>query len=260
MTFLPTFFLVLILAGASCATEAYLDTLNPVQILVGIDGDNIPLTYSDPHKGLTGFEIELAREACRRAHLVPRFINIAAPRLTRSLREGTIDLAWSGIILTPDVQTQFLTSRPYLDSRLIALSRPNSTLRNLRDLPGLRVGYPASAPGNGKLFSSRLISCPSNLDCIAELTQGRLDAIVMDEFAVHLFSALTFDPVPIRLLEGDLGKRKLVFLARPSDTRLVERLDSAISSMAIDGTLAKLRNKWFPPSFLIRIASSPRPR
>jgi len=236
------------------------------QVRIGIEGSGIPMSFFDSRKNvLTGFDVELAREACRRIQVEPVFYNTYWSRIFRDLQEGTIDLVWSGMIITPERSSLYSVSKPYYRSRLVAMVPLHSSLRDKKSLHGKKIGYMAGSFAEDFLRkdpllgpdiargATQLYPFGGPLDGLLELSFQRIDALIVDDFSVHALATAEFETLPLRILEADFGTQHLGFAARRSDSLLVKRLEQAVSIMKEDGTLQHLEQVWFSPVFIQRM-------
>lgn len=240
------------------------------QVRIGIEGSGIPMSYYDSRKNfLTGFDVELAREACRRIQVEPVFYNTYWSRIFRDLQEGNIDLVWSGMTITPERARLYSVSKPYYQSRLVAMVHLHSPLKNKKALLGKKIGYLAGSVAEEYLRkdpllgpdiargTTQLYPFGGPLDGLLELSFQRVDVLIVDDFSVHALAKADFETMPLRIMATDFGVQSLGFAARRADSLLVKRLEQAVSSMKDDGSLQRLEQVWFNPVFLQRMTLPP---
>ncbi len=240
-------------------------------VRIGIEGDDPPMSFFDGHsQKLTGFDIELAQAACRRAGLKPSFYHSYRNRLFRDLQEKKVDLVWSGIGINTERKSLYAFSRPYMKSQLLLLLRKDSPLRRLRDLEGKAIGYLAGSANEIQLLQDSVLgpsiaqgrtrlkaTDPSFLESLAQMEFYGIDALAIDDYHLHALLPIAVERIPVRILEAPLPYRSLGFAARQADSTLVQKLDKAIESLETDGSLQKMRQQWLPPSLPKRLLFSP---
>jgi len=221
---------------------------------IGISAPGLPLATYDPQDGREkGYEIDLARETCRRLGLVPEFHRIFWSEKYRSLENLEIDCIWSSLNLSKNREKRFLPSAPYLQSRKRVLVRDSSDLKTLAQLQGRRIGTLA-----GNTITEEKKHLPyldSHTVLVAEthlllgllrLQTGAVDAFIADELdAAFLQHYAAGGSCPLRLLPGDFGVEDIVIGFRNEEYALRNHVQRVLNQIHNDGTAARLRARWF---------------
>ena len=237
-------------------------------VRIGIDGASAPMAFYDTRSNmLTGFDVELAREAGRRLHWNISFVHTYWSRIFRDLQEQKIDLIWSGMCITAERQAMYAISSPYYESKQLLVVAANSPLTNKQQLRSSTLGYIAGSASQRMLHADpvlgpeivrgriRLRAISGPWEGLVELAIDRIDAFIVDDYILHALDQSLEGSAPVRILPGYLGKTGLGVAARKSDSPLISQLDSAFADMAKDGTLQRLHEIWFNPIFEQRLSS-----
>lgn len=237
-------------------------------VRIGIDGTSAPMAFYDTRSNmLTGFDVELAREASRRLHWNISFVHTYWSRIFRDLQERQIDLIWSGMCITAERQAMYAISSPYYESKQLLVVAASSPVMNKQQLRSSTLGYIAGSASQRMLHADpvlgpeiargriRLRAITGPWEGLVELTIERIDAFVVDNYILHALDQSLEGTTPVRILPGYLGKTGLGVAARKDNTSLILQLDSAFVDMTKDGTLQRLHEIWFNPIFEQRLSS-----
>ena len=148
----------------------------PRTLLVGADTDVFPMSYEE-NGNYTGFDVELAREACSRLGWDIKFIPIKAENAYVELMSGNIDVAWGGLVLD-NTEGKFETLPSYLSNEIALVTLADSGPKTLRGLNGKSLGITTETKFMDALASEEKLM--ERFDQIKRLTGGSralLDAL-----------------------------------------------------------------------------------
>jgi len=110
--------------------------------------DRLPFVFLNREGTLVGFDVEMAHHLARDLGVRVEFVDVEEPAaLTRLLAIGRIDLAMTGLPVTPARAGETLFSESYLDETLGFVVKDHlreefSSWANIRDLGAFPVGIP----------------------------------------------------------------------------------------------------------------------
>ncbi len=247
-------------AGSSAAASD--ESWNKVQkagkLVLGLDDAFPPMGYVDTKTGqLVGFDIDLAKEACKRLNIELKTQPIDWDNKTAELNNGNIDCLWNGFSKTAERDKEFNLSIPYMKNNQIILIKTGASYKGLSDLAGKTIGVQTDSSAEVALnantdFKKTLKSVVQIDDyskAVLELQNGTIDAIGIDEVVARYY--LTNNPGAYKVMQDKDGKdaslanEDYVVGFRKADSALKEKIEGALKAMAADGTLAKISTKWF---------------
>ena len=218
--------LVLAFSSATAAFAAI-----PQNIRIGTDPTYAPFESKNSQGELVGFDIDLAKELCKRINTQCTFVENPLDALIPSLKAKKIDAIMSSLSITEKRQQEIaFTDKLYAaDSRLVVAK--NSDIQpTVESLKGKRVGVLQG------IYS--------------DLTAGRIDAAFQDEVAAS--EGFLKQPVGKDYKFGgpSVKDEKLFGVGtgmglRKEDNELREALNKAFAEMRADGTYEKLAKKYF---------------
>lgn len=223
-------------------------------IKVGLDNTFVPMGYLDKNNELIGFDIDLAKEAFKRAGLEPKFENIDWSMKEQALNNGNIDCLWNGYTITEERQKKVSFTKPYFNNRQIVITMAKEPFKSIKDLKDQPVGTQAASSSleaieKDKEFSNlikdkKAVTYDTFDRVLRDLEIGRTKAVVGDEVLLKYYMKQR-GADKYKVLEGDLGKEQYGVGFRQKDKELKDKIDKALDDMKNDGTFAKIEQKWF---------------
>lgn len=219
------------------------------KIVVGIDGTFAPHAMPTLSGGLQGFNVDMANDIARR---LGRPIEIVAQEysgLIPALDAGRFDWLAAPTTVTPERAKSLLFTEGYLNTDfqfLIPKSAPD--IVKLEDLKGRRVAvnkgsaYDAWAEQNKAKYGFESFAFPTQTDAVQAVLAGRADA----NLAGNTVVAWAAKQNPQLKLSYTISTGLVWAIPfRRNDTATRKEVENAIECMKLDGTFAKLHEKWF---------------
>jgi len=209
-----------------------------------------PFVYLNAGHQLVGFDIDLANALCEKLRRQCLFTNNDFDRLLPSLKFNRYDAVISGLDITEERQEVASFTHPYLESSAMAIAVKNrySAFEQLR---GKRVGV-----ANATTLQSWLqatwpdivtVTYDSYQNALLDIRNARLDAIfgetpsMLAMIKANPGLAVVGEPVKeSRYFGSGLG-----IAVRRDNKVLLNQLNEALQSLNDDGTLQKLKLRWF---------------
>lgn len=242
-----------LLFGVPAATA---DQPAPRVVRVGTEGTYPPFTYRDPGSGeLTGFDVEVVRAVAEEAGWDLRLVEAPFDSLFPALDSGRIDMIANQVTINPERQARYLFSTPYTYSHgVIVTAQDTDDITTLADLRGRTTAQTSSSNWAqvARDAGAKVQYVQDFGPGVELLVQGRVDAIVNDNIAVLDYLATSgTDEVKIA---GDAGDETLeqALAFRRSDPELQQQADAALATLADDGTLAAISEKYFRADVTVR--------
>lgn len=224
------------------------------RVVVGIDGNSMPMAFWD-HKGnAIGYDVELAREVFKRAKMVPEFRAIQwSKKEANLLEEKTIDVIWSSLTITDDRKKIFSFSTPYIKNSKAILVRADSSIQTQDDLGGTVVAVQEASNSaelvkrlSGKAAPAKVEELMYRPDIFSAVLNGKADAAVTDSVSISYYVA--HSPDKFRMLTDRLQEEEFGVAVRPADKELLAAINKALAEMQADGTSQAIYKRWFEKS------------
>ncbi|WP_136684094.1 amino acid ABC transporter substrate-binding protein [Falsirhodobacter xinxiangensis] len=229
-------------AIAAIAAPAMAETLR-----VGMSGGYFPFTFTRDDT-LQGFEVDFMNEVGKRTGLDVEFVTMSFSGLIGALESNRIDTVANQITITPEREAKYLFTQPYVyDGAQVVVKKGNEgEITGPESLSGRSV-----AVNLGSNYEQLLRALPnaseidirtyeSNIE--QDTALGRVDAFVMDR--VSTAQVIAESPLPLALAGQPFSEIQNALPFRKDDSELRDKVDTAITEMKEDGTLAAISEKW----------------
>ncbi len=248
-----TLILVLCTAWSSvsqAATEEQTEGTTRTFIL-GLDDSFPPMGYRDENNEIVGFDIDLAREVCKRLNWELKLQPISWNAKEQELKTEAIDCIWNGLSVSPERQEQMLLSDSYMTNNQVAVVLADSDMNSLDDLAGKQVvaqnGSTASeAIDDNQEFKDSLgevILLEDNVQAMLDLATSGSDAVIMDEVVARYY--MKQHEGEYKILDGVLAEEEYAIAFRKDDTETCDAVNQTLKEMEEDGTIAEISSRWF---------------
>lgn len=239
------FVFVLILALSACGTKP------ARKVVIGLDDDFPPMGFRDSNGDLTGFDIELAKEACTRMGVEVEFQPIDWDSKELEMSSKKIDLLWNGVTITPARQEIWAFSEPYIANSQIIIVKNGSPIGSKADLAGKKIGVQKGSSAvdaveaDSAVYATfdEVLEYPENVSAFLDLDIGRIDAVVADEIMARYY--ITQQKSDFKVLDEDFGDEDYGIATRKDETVLIAAVQKALDDMKKDGKYDEIYKKWF---------------
>lgn len=249
---------VMLLSLAACDSGSSVETISSTEIaqkdnnnfVVGFDAEYPPYGFLAADGSYTGFDLECAKEVCRRTGMnyVAQPIDWDSKDL--ELNSGNIDCIWNGFTMTGR-EKDYTFSIPYVDNSIVVCVNANSDIKTLSDLSGKNVAVQAGSSGlialeedeNKDLVGSfaQLEQTENYNTCFMNLESGFIDAVVVD-LSVAKYQISNNNKFSI--LDEEIKKEQYAIGFRKGDNELKEKVENAIIDMYKDGTYMNIAKRY----------------
>ena len=219
------------------------------ELVVGSSATYRPFAYENPNKEIVGYDVDIIKAVAQKAGLPIKIVNTPWTGIFAALNNGDVDLIISGVTINDKRKQSYDFTTPYFEARqLIAVSR-DSTVKNLKDLAGKKIGVVNGSTGDdiasrefGKTNSDirRFESTPV---VISELVNTGLDAAIGDNGVIafrvqeHKQLKTVSDP--------SFPKEFFGIVVKQGNKALLDKLNAGLAAVKADGSYAQIYKKWF---------------
>ena len=234
-----------ILAGLLCAAPA----LAQQPLRTGVDGTFAPHAMPKLGGGYEGFNIDLANEIGKRMKRPVTIDALQFSGLVPALQAGTYDYLAAPTTATKERADNMLFTEGYLNTDFQFLIKKGAPkVEKLEDLKGKTVSvnkgsaYDSWARGLEEKIGWKVESFGTQTDAVQAVLAGRADANVAGNTVIAW--AVKNNP---QLELSYLHSTGLVWGAafRKDSDALRKTVENAVECMKLDGTIAKMHEKWF---------------
>ncbi|TVP84676.1 MAG: amino acid ABC transporter substrate-binding protein [Alkalicoccus sp.] len=221
-------------------------------LTIATSGTLFPTSFHDEETDeLTGFEVEIAREAAERLDLEVEFSEMGFDGMLTSINNGQVDLAVNDIDVNPQREEDFLFTDPYKFSygSMVVREDDLSGIETLDDLEGKRAGGAATTiymqisehyGAEGVTYEN-----VTNDTYLRDVENGRTDTVLND----YYLQSMAVEALP----EIDVTVHPELFyhpnnqamIMSQENTELRDNLNEVLNEMHEDGTIRELSEQFF---------------
>lgn len=221
-----------------------------------------PFNFFDSAGRLSGFHVDLARAICARLGIADRCQIQAMPwgELEPALANGEGEAILAGMSITAQSRRTYSFSRPYLvlPARFV-MPRATPAQEPLFDqVQGKRIGVLAASTHERLLreyFGGvRPVTYSRPEWMYEDMKAGRIDGMFGDGMRLSFWIGSAESDACCAFVGGPyivpefLG-HGMAIAVKPDDKTLTQAFDSALQTIAADGTMAELYLRYFPVGF-----------
>ena len=256
--FILTITLTLFLMISAVSAENMLDFLNSDEadptntennLIIGFNAQFPPFGYKDANGEYTGFDIELAREVCKRNNWTLKLqpvIDWTSKKL--ELDSGEIDCIWSEFTIDGR-EDDYTWSEPYFKNTPYIIVKSDSNINTLDDLKNktLEIQAGTSVLDNIKNNESlngtykEIVEVDTYYTALMDLDSGVCDGIIVDS---GLANYLVIKNEDLKLLNKSIAHENYGIGFKKGNTELRDQVQKTLDEMYKDGTVDKIAQKY----------------
>jgi len=241
-----------VIAAVTVSTPAFAKDANVLRL--GIDPTYPPMDVKMPDGTVTGFDVDLANEICRRIAMHCEWVEMEFSGMIPALQARKIDAIISSMAITEKRMQQiaFSTKLFQFKSRLIAKTGAPLTV-SAEGLRGKRIGvqsgtqFETYAQKNWQPGGVEVVAYQSQDGVFNDLVTGRIDAALLGSVEADNGFLKTPRGKGFGFVGGplEMGDHGTGIGLRKDDVALKANIDNAIAAMRADGTYQKIARKYF---------------
>lgn len=224
------------------------------KIVVATSGTLYPTSYHDTNSGsdkLTGYEVEVVREAAKRLGLKVEFKEMGIDGMLTAVNSGQVDAAANDIDVTKDREKKFAFSTPYKYSYGTAIVRKDdlSGIKTLKDLKGKKAAGAATTVymDVARKYGAQevIYDNATNEQYLKDVANGRTD-VILNDYYLQTLALAAFPDLNITI-HPDIKymPNKQALVMKKSNAALQKKMNETLKEMSKDGTLTKLSKQFF---------------
>lgn len=104
-------------------------------MVVGLDDNFAPMGFRNEKNEIVGYDIDMAREACKRAGLEVEFKPIDWASKEAEMKGKRIDAIWNCFTVNPERAEVYQLSKPYMKNAQLIVVPANSSINKIATWP-----------------------------------------------------------------------------------------------------------------------------
>ncbi|WP_407424463.1 amino acid ABC transporter substrate-binding protein [Methanobrevibacter sp.] len=226
------------------------DTKNTDDIfIVGFNGDYPPFGYKDENGNYTGFDIELAKEVCKRNNWTFKAQPIIDWNTKQmELDSNEIDCIWSEFTINGR-ENNYTWSEPYYNNTQVAAVKSDSNINGLADMKGKILDVQQGSSVLNTIRNNETLNTTfkeiNEVDrydtALMNLQAGICDVVILDNGMANYLAAKHDD---IKLLNDPISVEQYGIGFKKGNTNLKDQVQKTLDDMFKDGTVEKIAQNY----------------
>lgn len=154
---------------------------------LGLDDSFPPMGFRNDDNEIVGFDIDLAKEVCKRMGVELVLVPIVWDSNIMELNTRNIDCVWNGMSVNDDREVAMNLSEPYMKNEMVFVVKENSGFFSQADVLDKKIGVQSGSTVEEILegseiedMAAEIVPFENNTNAILDLRSGGVDAVFMD--------------------------------------------------------------------------------
>ena len=224
--------------------------LNKGTFILGLDDSFPPMGFRNENNEIIGFDIDLAKEVCKRLGVELILQPISWTAKEQELNSYNIDCIWNGMSVNEERKEKMSLSKSYLKNSMCFVIKEDNTIISLEELSNKKVGVQSGSTAEEILKESEMygqlkevVAYTENLTAFMDLEINQIDAVFLDNVVANYY--ISTNNKPYKVLTDTLADEEYAIGFRKQDIELCNKVNEILKEMKQDGTLEKISIKWF---------------
>ncbi|NCT90811.1 amino acid ABC transporter substrate-binding protein [Cellulomonas sp. APG4] len=234
--------------AGSQGDTSWVDVQEAGVLVVGTEGTYRPFSFHEDGSGdLVGYDVEVIQAVADELGVEVEFQETQWDAIFAGLEAGRFDVIANQVSITPDREESYTFTEPYTVSNGVVVVRADDdSISSFEDLDGkttaqsLTSNWHALAKENGAQIEAVEGWAPA----VALVEQRRVDATINDELT-FLDYAQNNDASGLKVAAETTDQSFSAFALAQGHEELARAIDEALATLADDGTLAAISEKYF---------------
>ena len=209
-------------------------------------GEDRPYHFTGTDGQPSGLAVDLVQEAARRRGIHLDWMK-SPDRAIPALQSGKADM-WVLLTIRPERNSQVYFSEPYLISDTSFLVPQDSRFQSAADLKNARISllnFDVHRRNLAEFFpGAQQLPAESVPEVLAAVNDGRADAAYLDRYTGTAARLSGAGSQPLRLLASTVPQSLLAIGATFAASGIADEIRDEMKSMARDGTVARVIQRW----------------
>ena len=220
--------------------------------IVGFDAEFPPYGFKDASGNYTGFDLDLAKEVCKRNNWTFKAQPIDWDAKDAELDSGSIDCIWNGFTIDGR-ENDYLWSNPYFDNKQVFVVKSSSGIKKIDDLNGKIVETQKDSSalealqGDNKTIADSFKTLTQVADyntAFMDLESGVCDAVAMDIGVAEYDIKNKNNSDDFSILSDHITTEKYGVGFKKGNDALKDKVQTTLDEMFKDGTVLKIAQKY----------------
>ncbi|MEF9954374.1 MAG: basic amino acid ABC transporter substrate-binding protein [Clostridium sp.] len=212
-------------------------------LIMGTNAEFPPYEFYDGDK-VVGIDAEIAQAIAEKLGMELKIEDMSFDAIIPSVSSGKIDFGAAGMTVTDERKESVDFTDTYATSTQVTMVAEGSDITDQAGLKGKLIGVQLGTTGDilaGDIEGATIERYNKGFEAVQSLTQGKIDAVVIDEATAKAFLANTKG---MKILEEKMSDEEYAIAVKKGNTELVEKINGALEELKTEGKLDEIIAKY----------------
>ena len=193
---------------------------------------------------IVGIDVEIAKAIAAKLGMELQIEDMAFDAIIPAVTSGKADFGAAGMTVTEGGQSSVELTDTYANSSQVAIVKEDSDITGSDALAGKIIGVQLGTTGDAlatEIKDATVERYNKGLEAVQSLTQGKIDAVVIDQATAEAFVKKTEG---IKILEEKMSEEEYAIAIKKGNMELVEKMNEAIKELKEEGKIDEIVAKY----------------
>ncbi len=193
---------------------------------------------------IVGIDVEIAKAIAAKLGMELQIEDMAFDAIIPAVTSGKADFGAAGMTVTEERQRSVEFTDTYANSNQVAIVKEDSDITGSDALAGKIIGVQLGTTGDAlatEIKDATVERYNKGLEAVQSLTQGKIDAVVIDQATAEAFVKKTEG---IKILEEKMSEEEYAIAIKKGNMELVEKMNGAIKELKEEGKIDEIVAKY----------------
>ena len=231
---------------SSTASDSKVTTINDGVLTMATNATFPPYEYYEG-EDIVGIDAEIAQAVADKLGLELKIEDMEFNSIITAIQQGKADVALAGMTVTPERKENVNFSDTYATGIQSVIVTEDSDIASVDDLEGKKIGVQLSTTGDiyasEDYGSENVDQYNKGADAVMALTQGKVDAVIIDNEPAKSFVASNEG---LKILDTEYAVEDYAIALNKDNTALLDAVNGALQELTEDGTVQSIIDKYIP--------------
>lgn len=199
------------------------------------------------HEGgeIVGIDAEVAKLIADKLGMDFKIEDMEFDSIIPAVTSGKVSMGMAGMTVTDERKQSVDFSRSYATGIQVVIVKDGSSIATIDDLTGKKIGVQDATTGDiyatDDFGDENVERYPKGADAILSLSQGKIDAVIIDNEPAKVFVA---ENEGLKILDTEYAVEDYAIAVKKGNTELLEKVDAALAELIADGSVQSIIDKY----------------
>lgn len=219
---------------------------NKATLVMATNAEFPPYEYYETGDGqVVGIDAEIAAAIADKLGMTLDIQDMNFDSILVAVQSGQADIGMAGMTITEDRLVNADFSVPYTEAHQVIIVKEDSDITGPDDLYGKQIGVQTNTTGDiyttDDYGDDAIQRYNKGADAVAALSQGMIDAVVIDLEPAKSFVAANEG---LKILDTEYATEEYAIAFAKGNTDLYEKVNTALQELIDDGTVQTIIDKY----------------